>query len=338
MNKTVIALALLAGHAGLAAAQSSVTVFGMVDNFVELGNNGKATLNRLQSGGIYGSRIGFRGTEELGGGTKALFHLESGINADDGSLGQGGLLFGRQAFVGLSGNYGMLTMGRQYSPTFTTMATYGMGGGMGWGNASVDFTDLAILRVNNSINYVTPAFAGVTLKGFYALGENATPGQSHTGNMAGGSAQYDLGEFSASLSYLERKTSTSNSDQWWTAGGAYNFGVVKTGVVVQKRKDDAKLAGTTFYELSATVPTASGSLLLDFGSYRNDIAANADARFYAIRYDHYLSKRTTAYAGYAKTKNQASAAITINGAASGGMAVAKGDDPRALALGIRHIF
>lgn len=338
MNKTIIVTALLAAQAGAACAQSNVTIFGTLDQFVELGDNGKANVNRLQSGGIWGSRIGFKGTEDLGGNNKAIFILESGINADDGSLGQGGLLFGRQAFVGLSGDYGQLTVGRQYSPTFTTMATYGLGGGMGWGNASVDFTDLTVLRVNNSINYVAPAVGGVTAKVFYALGENATPGQKQVGNLAGGALQYDQGPFSATLSYLQRKTTAVNTEHWWTGGASYDFGVAKAGLVVQKRGDDIGAARTTFYELSTTVPIGAASLLLDLGILRNDVTANADAKLFGVRYDYYLSRRSTLYAGVVKVKNESAAAVTINGAASAGMVVARGDDPRAIALGLRHTF
>jgi predicted porin len=338
MNKKAILLALLALEGGRAAAQGNVTIFGTVDEFIELGNNGRNHVTRLQSGGIWGSRIGFKGSEDLGGGTKAIFTLETGTNADDGSLGQGGLLFGRQAFVGLSGNGGTLTFGRHYSPTFITMATYGLGGGMGWGNASVNFTDLTVLRANNSINYVSPALRGLTAKLFYALGENTTPGQGHVGDQAGGTLQYDNGPVSANLTYVERKATMTNTDRWWTGGLSYDFRWAMMGAVLQKRGDDAGTARTTFVELSTTIPLGTGSLLLDVGALRNDAIAHANARHYGARYDYYLSKRSNLYAGLVQVRNQRRTSVTINGASSPGMSVAPGDDPRAMALGIRHLF
>ncbi|MBY0239465.1 MAG: porin [Burkholderiaceae bacterium] len=335
---TAAVLALLASHGGIASAQSQVGIFGMIDQYVEWGDNGKRRIQRLQSGGLLGSRLGFRGSEDLGGGTKAVFMLESGINADDGSLGQGGLLFGRQAFVGLTGAYGALTVGRQYSPTFLALASYGLGGGMGWGNASVNFAELGVLRVNNSMVYVAPVFNGVTAKLFHALGESATPGQQRVGNQSGGALQYDRGALSANLTRISRKQSPGNSEHWLTAGLSYDFGVIKTGLVAQRRDDDAGLNRVTFYELSATMPLGGGALLLDAGRRRNHLAPHADSRQFGLRYDYFLSKRSTLYGGVVKVSNEAGANVTIGGSSSAGMAVAPGDDPRAVALGVRHVF
>lgn len=108
MKKSLIALSVLAAVAGTAQAQSSVTIYGVVDMALQHQNTGDpagSTLG-LDSGIQSGSRLGFKGSEDLGGGLKANFQLEMGINADTGSSAQGGRAFGRQAFVGLSGNFG----------------------------------------------------------------------------------------------------------------------------------------------------------------------------------------------------------------------------------------
>lgn len=338
MYKTVIATAILAAPAWGAAAQDGVTLYGTVDNYIEAGDTGSARVTRMQSGGVFGSKIGLRGTGDLGGGTRALLTLETGINADDGSLGQGGLLFGRQAFAGLSGRYGTLTAGRQYSPVFTTMATYGMGGGMGWGNAAVNFTDLTVLRIDNAINYAAPPMAGVGGRLFFAPGERAVPGQPHAGDMAGGALQYDRGLFSATVSFFKRKTTSTNADRWWTAGASHDFGFVRTGLVFQRRSDDLRRARTAFVELSALFPLGLHSVLVDAGALRSDTASRADARFYAVRYGYYLSTRSMLYAGLARVKNEANARVTIHGASAAGMTLANGNDPSALVLGLRHVF
>src|ERR1044072_252963 len=90
----------IVGLAGAASAQSTVTLYGLVDMYMEHGKVGASSLNRLSSGGLYGSRWGMRGTEDLGGGLSAVFNLESGFSADTGVPGQGGLAFGRNSFVG----------------------------------------------------------------------------------------------------------------------------------------------------------------------------------------------------------------------------------------------
>lgn len=115
MKKSLLALVALGAFAGAAHAQSSVTLYGIIDEGFIFNNNAKGVhLYGLSSGVMQGSRWGMRGTEDLGGGLKALFVLENGFNVNTGGLGQGGLEFGRQAYVGLSSGFGTLTMGRQY--------------------------------------------------------------------------------------------------------------------------------------------------------------------------------------------------------------------------------
>jgi hypothetical protein len=118
MNTKRLALTTLAlAAAGTASAQSSVTLYGIADAYVQY-LDGEDGLTRLQSGGINGSRLGVRGSEDLGGGLKAIFTLETGINIDDGTTGQGGVFWGRQAFVGLGSDFGTLTAGRQYGSVY----------------------------------------------------------------------------------------------------------------------------------------------------------------------------------------------------------------------------
>lgn len=338
MKKLVITLAVLGASAGAAQAQSSVTIYGALDSYVESGNNGQTAMTRVQSGGATPSRIGFKGAEDLGSGLKAIFSLETGINLDDGSTAQGGLLFGRQAYVGLSGNFGSITAGRQYTPFFMTNLLYTMGGGMGWGNAANYFLEPPAARANNSVQYASPSMGGVVVKAMYGLGENPAPGQGKVGDTIGGSAQYDSGKLSANLSFLNRTTTTANSDKWSALGVSYDFTAVKTGFVYQVRRDDANLVRNDYFDLSATIPVTGGSLLLDIGSIKNKVIGDADARTASIRYDYFLSKRTTVYGGFSTVRNEAKARYGVTGAAAAPMVAEVGDDPRALAIGIRHFF
>ena len=341
MKKIVITLAVLGASAGAAQAQTqigNVTIYGALDAYVEAGNNGQARVNRVQNGGATPSRIGFRGAEDLGGGLKAIFSLETGINVDDGSAAQGGLLFGRQAFVGLSGNFGTITAGRQYTPMFMTNLLYTLGGGMGWGNAANYFLEPPAARANNAVQYATPTMNGFVFKAMYGLGENPAPGMGKVGNHRAASGQYDSGKLSLNLSYMERTTTLTNSDKWSTLGASYDFTVVKTALVYQVRRDDAKLVRDDYFDLGATIPLGTGSLLLDVGGFKNKVLADANAVTASIRYDYYLSKRTTIYGGFSTVRNDAKAKYGVTGAGGAPMVAAVGDDPRALAMGVRHFF
>lgn len=127
MKTHLCALAVLAALPQLASAQSSLSISGLLDLGLVHGSGGVAgSVTKVTSGIANGSRIAFRGREDLGDGLSAVFLLESGFQADTGALGQGGLLFGRQAYVGLSSQrWGALTLGRQYSPSYAAMAQVG---------------------------------------------------------------------------------------------------------------------------------------------------------------------------------------------------------------------
>src|SRR5689334_13059243 len=115
MKKSLLALVALGAFAGAAHAQSTVTLYGISDEGFMFNNNAKGKhLYSMASGVMQGSRWGLRGTEDLGGGLKAVFVLENGFDVNTGALKQGGLEFGRQAYVGLSSGFGTVTLGRQY--------------------------------------------------------------------------------------------------------------------------------------------------------------------------------------------------------------------------------
>ncbi|WP_414144395.1 porin [Burkholderia territorii] len=160
--------------AASAFAQSSVTLYGVIDaGITYVNNSGGKGLIAAQSGVAQGSRWGVKGGEDLGGGTKAVFQLENGFNVFTGRLGQGGLEFGRQAYVGLSDSgWGTVTLGRQYDPIVDLVQPATMNGNWGalFSHANdIDNSDNGF-RVNNAIKYVTPNFAGLSAEIMYAMG------------------------------------------------------------------------------------------------------------------------------------------------------------------------
>ncbi len=200
MKKSLLALAVLSAIAGSASAQSSVTVYGIMDaGVVHESGNPAGSVTKLTSGVTAGSRLGFRGVEDLGGGLAAVFLLETGITIDTGGSAQlassanpTGTVFARQNFVGLKSNNGTLTMGRQYNPYFKTVAAidpFGAGGEGNTGNLMA-FTG-SNGRSNNSIMYVSPSFSGFSGELLYGFGEVA--GDSKLGRVINGAVQYANG-------------------------------------------------------------------------------------------------------------------------------------------------
>jgi len=227
MKKSLLAVAVAAALPTFAQAQSSVTLYGVMEVAVQYSDaqaNATIAANtvsegegglRLVSGQSSGSRFGIRGTEDLGGGLQAVFTIENGLNVDTGAQADPSAFWNRQAFVGLAGGWGQLTFGRQYSPLFWSLipadfAAYthynnwagspcltpqGQCGTQGSAVVQGPF------RINNSIAYKSPTFGGLTVYAMYAPGENlvnsATPGTGSdavgTGNLFGVAAGWQLG-------------------------------------------------------------------------------------------------------------------------------------------------
>ncbi|TAM00763.1 MAG: porin [Paraburkholderia sp.] len=203
---STLSLAMLAA-AGTAHAQSSVTLYGVIDESVQFVNNVKnangANKNVFGLGGqnLQGNRWGLKGKEDLGGGLKAIFQLENGFSLNNGTSSK---MFGRQAYVGLdSAQYGTLTLGRQYDPIVDMVQ--GLTGDGYFGSTfatpgDVDNNDNSS-RINNSIKYTSPVWSGFQFEGMYALGGVA--GQTGSGQSWGAAATYGIGSFNVAAGYLK---------------------------------------------------------------------------------------------------------------------------------------
>ena len=247
MKKSLIALAVLAAS-GAAMAQSSVTLYGVADAGVTY-LNGADNWSGVTSGNNLTSRLGFRGVEDLGGGLKANFVLEGGINLDSGDGMSGGATgtgfeFKRRSTVGLSGGFGEVRMGRELTAAYNATARYDVFGSVGIGQSRLwadgDIADpinnvnanagavTTNQRISNALTYVSPDFSGFKVGVNYGFGET-TNGNSDSGYLGAG-LMYDNGPLSLGLG-LERLNSGANtvvaSDiDAWSLGGSYDFGVV----------------------------------------------------------------------------------------------------------------
>lgn len=179
MIKTSVAFLTLSALGSAAHAQSSVTLYGIVDTGILINNNVKG-LHQYAFSQATSSRWGMKGTEDLGGGLSAIFTLESGFSSGTGTLSQGGLLFGRKAFVGLSSKtWGTVTAGRQYSASNDLTSTFASGAdwaasGLGYGTRASDVDNVNTSnRVQNSIKYTSPNYRGLQVGVLYSLGGQA---------------------------------------------------------------------------------------------------------------------------------------------------------------------
>ncbi|KVO92008.1 porin [Burkholderia ubonensis] len=219
---STLSLALL-GAAGAAQAQSSVTLYGVIDTSIAWvhGNNGQGNNAwKMQSGNLSGSRWGLKGSEDLGGGLKTIFQLENGFDVGNGSLNQGGRMFGRQAYVGLEhAQYGTLTLGRQYDPSVDLVQAVTADNYFGAFFATpgdVDNNDNSI-RVNNAIKYTSPVFSGLQFEGMYAL--SGLAGQPGTGQSWSAGVAYNNGPFGIAASFLRVQNSNDRTVNKDGSGG-----------------------------------------------------------------------------------------------------------------------
>ncbi|WP_457280881.1 porin [Polaromonas sp. P5_D5] len=368
MKTKLFALSVLSAASCAAQAQSSVTLYGVVDTYLEVASAGNGNVTRVSSGGAMGSRFGFRGTEDLGGGLKANFVLEAGFLTDTGT-GTGtatiptstvptgaSYMFQRLATVGLSGDFGAVNIGRQYTPHFGTMAAFDPAGftmsgalnyyaGPGVGINGGSLSD-ATTRRDNSIQYTTPTWSGFKANVFYAFGESTGAGgqPKSTGNVLNIAAGYSSSTLAAQVSYLTEKTIyiVGNTDKYTDVAVSYDFGFIKpSAIFVRRRGDTTGAPALDAYQIGASAPVGVGKLIATYGQLKNKTTANSDSKAIGLRYDYPLSKRTTIYGGATRISNQANAGYTISGGggSSAGLALsAVGQSPKSLYAGIAHVF
>lgn len=330
MKRTTMVACVTLGFAGIAAAADTVTLYGVIDLSMSLESNGAGRTTKMESGVMNGSRVGMRGVEDLGSGYSTLFTLEMGVNADDGTSGQGGVLFGRQAFVGLSGGFGTAKLGRQYSPIYTSQLNIdpfigGMKGDMtgtrGWFNSGN-------FRVSNAVTYQTPTWGGLQISTLYGFGEVA--GISQASRQIGLAADYLKGPLSISVAYHDTKNATDTDTQRVAfAGAAYDLGPLKLHTAFDNARGFTT-AKVRDYMLGVSAPLGTGRLMASVISKDNRAATDADARQFSIGYRYDLSKRTSVYTSYAQVHNDPNA-----GVAAGGV---NGHSDKVFDVGLRHAF
>ena len=362
MKKSLIALAVLAAS-GAAMAQSSVTLFGIVDTafgYVDNANAAGDSVYGLSTSGNATSRLGFRGVEDLGGGLKAGFWLEGEIFGDDGN--SKGFNFQRRSTVSLAGGFGEVRLGRDYTPVYSKFISYdlfgqvGIGQFMGWSNwngnnqtTANNNNDANGIRSSNLISYFTPNFSGFTAGLGYGFDEKADKTNSKKGRYVGGYVAYDNGPLSVALSYDESSALTLGSGATavngadrnrLTLGGSYNLNVVKLNAILQQTKDDVPGGSerkVNAYMLGASAPVGAGEVKAQYALYDQKFI-DSKAHQISLGYVHNLSKRTALYGtvAYLKNKDASNLGLNAKNLSTGGPGA--GENQTGVQLGIRHSF
>lgn len=319
-----------------ALCQSSVTIFGIVDLNITRAKAGDVTTTLMDQGGKLPSRLGFRGTEDLGGGLAASFWLESGLLPDTGGIS--GAFFGRRSTISLSGtNWGEIRLGRDYVPifwnisNFTPFGTVGVAGAsniiLGWPSGYANATTAA--RASNSIAYHLPQTAsGIYGQANYALGEGVD-GARHAGARIG----WASGPVNFAVAYGSTPTQGAKY-KTWTLGGTYVLNPVKlfANYHKQQRLGDSQANVT----LGVSVAAGAGQLLASVAQSNRSgtVVSNDDAQQYGIGYVYPLSKRTDIYGTYSTIKNEGAASFATTGSPGG----SAGRSSSGLQMGVIHRF
>jgi predicted porin len=309
------------GVAAPAHAQSSVSIYGLMDMSVgQFQTSGAQKVWRADSGNMTTSFIGFKGTEDLGGGLKARFQIEHFLRADQGAAGRfnGDAFWARNAFVGLQGEFGSTSLGRNTTPLFvSTLIFNAIGDSFGFSPSIRQLftpsTGLGMLPFfgdtgwSNSIAYNSPNYGGLSFNLLANLGEGAA---GATGKNLSGNVLYFGGPFSGTVAWQQVKNGAFGTPAgWektdtWQLGGAYDLGVAKLFAQYTNVKTTATTdTSTKIYGLGASVPVGAGKVIAQYGNSKADLGATENThKIITVGYDYNLSKNTDVYAIFMNDK------------------------------------
>jgi len=359
------AIVLAAGSllAGSAFAQTSVTLYGIADVSIRYTNHSDANNNNLYQmtdGAVTQSRWGLKGAEDLGNNLKAIFQLEGGYSVDTGKLNSSNTLFNRQAYVGLSGEFGAVKFGRQYTEGFNFFGDYDPLT-IGNYNANAWPFFLSQFRQSNVASY-SGKFGGLDVGASYGFGE--VPGHTSANQYWGTRAAYTYGPFGIGGVYQEIRDINGNKQQMWGAAGKYSIGpakiflgyvggqdrtgvidsgfmnlsaasptapVIAAGAASAPRKDNLGYIGTT-YQLTPAL-ALTGAFYYDYIKNKNGISGNGGHHYAGVALAEYsLSKRTQVYGTVDYNYVSGGAVTELPGAST------HVNSQLGVAAGIRHIF
>jgi predicted porin len=340
--KKAIAVALAALSSSAVMAQN-VTVYGIMDAGIQQYNNGSTSFTRALDNGYNTSRLGFKGTEDLGGGLKANFQLEAQVNPNTGSMGSTTVAanetFNREAWVGLSGGFGSVLFGRTDVTNAQNIDSM-VSQFVNFGQRPIDTTGVELGGDQKSVvRYTTPTFGGLYAELGYASGNASGATTDTQAEQHGAMVGYTAGKFKAYVGMHKLGASTAVAERDFTVvGAAYDLGVASVGATYSEgdvsTTGDATSKSTV---ASIKVPLSNGVALHGvYGMSTNGAQASAnESTSYVVGATKALSKRTTLYVAYTAVDNQANASAYHWGTSAPASA---GLDTKATSIGINHVF
>lgn len=336
---------LATGLACVAHAQSSVTLFGVVDATFTRGTGSVSDRTQLSRGGLTSNRFGLRGVEDLGGGLSAGFWLEGGFNVDDGTIGTTSTnnqttgsatgMFGRRSTVSLSGQWGEVRLGRDLLPQYRNLVDGDVFGNVGVGtsiNYQATIATPVQVRASNMVQYLSPKWGNVSLNVGHYRGENpsGTP-TADDGTGTGLRLSYAAEKFSVAIGASSTAYATGDITQR-NINGQWNAGFAK--LVATYGRDRAGATRARGGSVGMVVPVGPGNAKIGYSQYQITTGAvEREAKKLAIGYVHNLSKRTAVYGTLARIRNSGGANFALNGAATGANRSSSGVD-----IGLSHSF
>ena len=347
MKKSILAVAILGVFAGAASAQSSVTLQGTIDvNARYVKNDGSDRRVSMGTDGINASQLVFSGTEDLGGGLTASFQLNSGISVDTGnSTGEtAGKFFNRRSTVSLSGGFGEIRLGRDYTPTYWNNALFDAFGNLGVAN-SLNVMQIkgssTFVRADNAISYFLPSkLGGAYGQLMVAASESAS---SNAGRYIGGRVGFAAGPFDISAAAAEQRVDLTGAKfKTYNVGGSYDLGVVKVlGYVNRDTLDLPVSQRDTRGGVSVVVPMGQGEVHAGYSRGKSNVSgADNTTNQLGLGYVYSLSKRTAVYTTVSRLSNGNVATGSVSGAGAGSPVAAPTPGGKSIGaeFGVRHFF
>ena len=344
MKHKILAIAIVSALPLVAQAQTSVTMYGMVDASIGVENShapGESSRTVVSSGTQSASRIGFRGTEDLGNGLKALFNIEAAVAVDTGATDS--RMFQRRAVVGLQGAFGTVTVGREYGPIAAVAgASDILGQGFYGSNLAAFGANRLTRRLDNSVNYQSNALNGFTLRAAYGAGERNETAVQDTGDIAGVSLEYANAGFYVGAGYQSREDLPSGDSKEYNFGLGYKFGDFELrGGYMAADPEFAGNVNNKYEQANVGLSYAFGAnkVYVNYQQQEQEIG-DAEGKAVTLGYTYTLSKRTNVYASYAKLRNNGTGVFSLT-SPSGTIALpatAFGSDPQVYNVGLRHSF
>lgn len=320
------------------AAQTNVSVYGVIDTFSQYTNTGAGYNSTVDSSGLFGTRIGFKGVEDLGGGLKSEFVLEQGFKSDTGAAADPTRAFSRQSWIGLGNELGQIRIGRQNALMFINEGKLDAFFGASMASGLNNFSTYSV-RTDKTISYFSPKIGPLQAQVYYGFGDT-------------GGAKSANGSYSAAVNYDQdrvhlaavvqgvRNTRDTDTQRVLYAGGSYDFDGLTMYAVYHRAISQLAVIDKDVLSFSTKIHLAvNHDFSLGYSYLKDRSVRNSNAWEIGAMYEYYLSKRTQLYTTVSYLKNNNQGGYTLGGAAVAGLPLAyPGASARGVQAGILHFF